>query len=54
MATKEPAPPADYIVTDKLGKKILKGPSSYVDCLAYAGVIRRGGGKVTIFRSTKG
>ena len=40
------------VVSDKDSKVLFSG--TYHECLRHATLIRRGGGEVTIFRSTKG
>jgi hypothetical protein len=53
-AKKAGATPREYIVVADRTSRVLLSVESYVTAVRYAGVIRRGGGEVTIFRSTKG
>lgn len=48
-----PGPPEYLVVTDKTSK-ILLSTRDWNEALRLANLIRRGGGEVTIFKSTKG
>ena len=44
----------EYIVVADRTSKVLKSTTDWHEALRYANDIRRGGGEVTIFKSTKG
>ena len=50
--TKEPEPTEYILVTDRDSKIVKAG--SYIELKALAGLIRKSGGEVTIFKATKG
>ncbi len=44
----------EYIVVADKTSKVLLSTTNYYEAVKYANLIRRGGGEVTIFKSTKG
>ncbi len=52
VPTEVPAPTEYILVTDKTSKILQSG--TYNELKKLAGLIRRGGGEVTIFKATKG
>lgn len=47
-------PPTEYLLVSDLTSKVLKSSTSYQEVHSLACLIRKGGGQVTIFKSTKG
>lgn len=46
--------PVEYLLVSDKESKILKSSLNYYEVLKLAIIIRKGGGEVTIFKSTKG
>lgn len=52
--TKNPTKSTEYLVVADKTNKALVRTTTYPEAVRFANLIRRGGGEVTIFKSTKG
>ena len=46
--------PTEYLLVSDKNSKVLLSTTNWVEVKKTAGLIRRGGGEVTVFKSTKG
>lgn len=53
---KKPKPnlPTEYLLVSDQTSKVLKSSENWYEIVKLANLIRRGGGEVTVFKSTKG
>jgi hypothetical protein len=50
----KPANQSEYVVISDTNSKVLLSTNNWYEAVKLANLIRRGGGQVTIFKSTKG
>lgn len=51
---KSPKLPTEYLLVSDRDSKVLKSSENWYEIVKLANLIRRGGGEVTVFKSTKG
>ncbi len=51
---KKPKTPTEYLLVTDRDSKVLKSSTDWYEVVKLANLIRRGGGEVTIFKSTNG